>query len=276
MIAGNHDSPGAAGLRQRPDRRRGPASAWPGLRPAGARGARGCAWAGPCPSAALCRAGGGAPGAGRRGDDRSRRRDGGADRPGARRAAGRRAWRGRRACLSSRAGRRASRSARWWSAAPGRWRRSGFDGFCYAALGHLHRPQAMEGGRVRYSGSLLKYSFDEAAHRKSVSLVEIAADGAVAVEEIALPLRRDVRIVEGTIEQLTRDPPLLGRDDWAARPAARFGRGAGRDGQAARGLPQCPGDRASEPDAGARGRRRGPRPPADGPRRTCSTPSGKR
>lgn len=89
-----------------------------------------------------------------------------------------------------------------------------FDGFCYAALGHLHRPQAMAGGRVRYSGSLLKYSFDEAAHRKSVSLVEIAADGEVAVEEIALPLRRDVRIVEGTLEQLTRDPPLLGRDDW--------------------------------------------------------------
>ena len=43
-----------------------------------------------------------------------------------------------------------------------------FDGFDYAALGHLHRPQRV-GERVRYAGSLLKYSFDEADHRKSVT-----------------------------------------------------------------------------------------------------------
>jgi exonuclease SbcD len=89
-----------------------------------------------------------------------------------------------------------------------------FEGFCYTALGHLHRPQSMAGDRVRYSGSLLKYSFDEADHRKTVSLVEIGADGAVAVEEVALPVRRDVRIVEGPIDRLLADPPLLGRDDW--------------------------------------------------------------
>jgi exonuclease SbcD len=47
-----------------------------------------------------------------------------------------------------------------------------------------------------------------------VSLVEIGADGAVAVEEVALPVRRDVRIVEGPIDRLLADPPLLGRDDW--------------------------------------------------------------
>src|SRR3954469_1223090 len=36
-----------------------------------------------------------------------------------------------------------------------------FGGFNYVALGHLHCPQRIGGGEVRYSGSLLKYSFDE-------------------------------------------------------------------------------------------------------------------
>src|SRR3954464_6712037 len=52
-----------------------------------------------------------------------------------------------------------------------------FAGFDYVALGHLHRPQKIHcpGGLVQYSGSLLKYSFDEADHSKSVTLVEMDA-----------------------------------------------------------------------------------------------------
>src|SRR4051794_15399990 len=38
---------------------------------------------------------------------------------------------------------------------------SSLDGFDYVALGHLHCPQRIGKGQVRYSGSLLKYSFDE-------------------------------------------------------------------------------------------------------------------
>ena len=76
-----------------------------------------------------------------------------------------------------------------------------FRGFSYTALGHLHRPQAF-GSRVRYSGSLLKYSFSEADHRKSVSVVELDASGSVTVEEIPLSPRRDVRIVEGYLKEL--------------------------------------------------------------------------
>ena len=90
-----------------------------------------------------------------------------------------------------------------------------FDGFAYAALGHLHRPQRVGRTEVRYSGSLLKYSFDEAAHRKSVSIVELDANGACTIEEIALSARRDVRVLEGTLEELqmaaARD---TARDDY--------------------------------------------------------------
>lgn len=77
-----------------------------------------------------------------------------------------------------------------------------FDGFDYVALGHLHRPQAIEGGRIHYSGSLLKYSFAEADHAKSVSLVDMDAAGECTVERIALVPRRDLRILEGELAAL--------------------------------------------------------------------------
>ena len=47
-----------------------------------------------------------------------------------------------------------------------------FDGFDYAALGHIHKPQRM-GGRVRYSGSPMAYSFGaEEAHEKGFVLFD--------------------------------------------------------------------------------------------------------
>jgi DNA repair protein SbcD/Mre11 len=89
-----------------------------------------------------------------------------------------------------------------------------FSGFDYVALGHLHRPQPAGSHEVRYAGSLLKYSFAEHDHVKSVSLVEIdgpgSADGdagaagraRVAVETIPLEPPRDVRVLEGTLAEL--------------------------------------------------------------------------
>jgi exonuclease SbcD len=82
-----------------------------------------------------------------------------------------------------------------------------FEGFDYVALGHLHRPQAVGAPHLRYSGSLLKYSFDEAEHRKSVTVVDLGDDGAVSVEEVELPIRHDLRRVRGSIEELLATPP---------------------------------------------------------------------
>ena len=77
-----------------------------------------------------------------------------------------------------------------------------FAAFDYVALGHLHRPQPAAGGRVlRYAGSLLKYSFDEATHEKSVAHVELAG-AEVRVEELALGARRDVRRIQGLFDDL--------------------------------------------------------------------------
>ena len=45
-----------------------------------------------------------------------------------------------------------------------------FEGFDYVALGHLHSPQRLCGGRVRYCGSPLKYSLSEERQRKAALL----------------------------------------------------------------------------------------------------------
>jgi exonuclease SbcD len=90
-----------------------------------------------------------------------------------------------------------------------------FAGFDFVALGHLHRPQSMASERVHYSGSLLKYSFNEVDHAKSVSLVEIAADGVPMVRRMPLSPLRDLRIVKGTLDELLRNPdPALSRSDY--------------------------------------------------------------
>lgn len=83
-----------------------------------------------------------------------------------------------------------------------------FEDFHYIALGHLHAPQQVEMHKVRYSGSPLKYSFSEKAHNKSVSLVDLHSDGTIHhLEEIPLTPRRDLRAIEGSLEQLLASEP---------------------------------------------------------------------
>ena len=77
-----------------------------------------------------------------------------------------------------------------------------FDGFHYVALGHLHAPQYVGRKTIHYAGSLLKYSFSEAQHIKSVSLIEMDEKGDCHVATIALPAKRDVRILHGSLADL--------------------------------------------------------------------------
>lgn len=76
-----------------------------------------------------------------------------------------------------------------------------FKGFDYTALGHLHAPQN-RGDAIRYSGSLLKYSFSEVNHDKGVTVVDIGPDGQIEIEHVAITPTRDVREIEGTFAQL--------------------------------------------------------------------------
>ena len=103
------------------------------------------------------------------------------------------------------------------------------DAFDYVALGHLHGPQRVGRETVRYCGSPLKYSFSEAGHRKSVTVVLTGEDAVntgaeeihrieakqeceedwaakrnagICIRTIPLVPRRDMREIRGPIGQL--------------------------------------------------------------------------
>lgn len=72
----------------------------------------------------------------------------------------------------------------------------------YVALGHIHKPQKIGLNHVYYAGSPLKYSFSEAKGNKSVNLVTLGAKGDLKMEKVALKPLREMRILEGSLEQL--------------------------------------------------------------------------
>ncbi len=78
-----------------------------------------------------------------------------------------------------------------------------FDPFDYVALGHIHGPQQVGRETVRYCGTPLKYSFSEAGHQKSVTVVELGPKGTVSVRTVPLIPLRDLAELRGTYEELT-------------------------------------------------------------------------
>jgi len=81
-----------------------------------------------------------------------------------------------------------------------------FDDFDYVALGHIHKPQKILRDTLRYAGSPLKYSFSEANHRKSVTVVDMQEKGNVQVRTVPLYPLHDVRLIEGKLDDIVRMP----------------------------------------------------------------------
>jgi exonuclease SbcD len=77
-----------------------------------------------------------------------------------------------------------------------------FAPFDYTALGHIHKPQWIEKQRIRYSGSILKYAFPEAAQTKSVTLVTLGKKGDLSTEIIPLPPEQDMRVLRGPFSEI--------------------------------------------------------------------------
>jgi len=77
-----------------------------------------------------------------------------------------------------------------------------FEPFNYVALGHLHQPQHKGHQYIRYSGSLLKYSFSEEAHTKGATIVSFDKNGVTDIEPIAISAKRDMRSVEGSFDEI--------------------------------------------------------------------------
>ncbi|MFE0704145.1 exonuclease SbcCD subunit D [Streptomyces sp. NPDC058872] len=83
-----------------------------------------------------------------------------------------------------------------------------FHGVDYVALGHLHGSQVI-GPRIRYSGSPLAYSFSEAAHRKTMWLIDLSEDGTITGDaRLDCPVPRPLARLRGRLDDLLADPSL--------------------------------------------------------------------
>ncbi len=91
-----------------------------------------------------------------------------------------------------------------------------FDGIDYVALGHIHGPQNIGSGRIRYCGTPLKYSFSEANHIKSVTVVTLKEKGDLSVETVPLKPKHDMREIRGFFAGLMKAEDLKGlaSDDY--------------------------------------------------------------
>ncbi|MDA7085328.1 exonuclease subunit SbcD [Pseudomonas sp. SA3-5] len=80
---------------------------------------------------------------------------------------------------------------------------SAFPPAAYIALGHIHRPQKVGGlEHIRYCGSPIPLSFDEARQQKEVLLVDLDGSGLRAITALPVPRFQPLLSVRGSLEEL--------------------------------------------------------------------------
>jgi len=90
----------------------------------------------------------------------------------------------------------------------------------YIALGHIHRPQRVGGlDHIRYSGSPIPLSFDEARQDKEVLLIDLDADGLRAVTPLTVPRFQALVAVSGNLDTLAGAIAAAAAEGSVTRPA---------------------------------------------------------
>ena len=80
---------------------------------------------------------------------------------------------------------------------------SAFPPAAYIALGHIHRPQKVGGlEHIRYCGSPIPLSFDEAKQQKEVLLVELDASGLRGIQALPVPRFQPLLSLRGSLKEL--------------------------------------------------------------------------
>lgn len=74
-----------------------------------------------------------------------------------------------------------------------------FEGFDYVALGHMHSAQKVMKDTIRYSGSVLKYSFSEVKDNKSVVIIDTDND---SFYKVPLIPTKDLVEIKGDLKTL--------------------------------------------------------------------------
>ena len=80
-----------------------------------------------------------------------------------------------------------------------------YKAFDYVALGHIHRAQQMGRKSARYSGTLLKYSFSEEKHNKSMTIVDLKEKGNIEIKEIPVKPLHDLKTIKGKFSKITSE-----------------------------------------------------------------------
>ncbi|MFD1560219.1 exonuclease subunit SbcD [Paraburkholderia silviterrae] len=96
---------------------------------------------------------------------------------------------------------------------------SAFPSVDYLALGHIHRPQKVGGlEHIRYSGSPIALSFDEATQQKEVLLVDLGEAGLEAVTPLPVPVFQPLVALKGNLKSLPDAFAQAARDATPERP----------------------------------------------------------
>jgi exonuclease SbcD len=91
---------------------------------------------------------------------------------------------------------------------------SNFDDFDYVAIGHIHRPQRIGRDTARYSGTILKYSFSEVNHTKTMPILDFKEKGNLEINLCEIKPLRDMREIKGPIAELVKkENYLLGNQE---------------------------------------------------------------
>ena len=79
---------------------------------------------------------------------------------------------------------------------------SNYNKLDYVAIGHVHRPQRIGRDTARYAGTMLKYSFSEVNHKKTMPIIDFKEKGNIDIKLVELKPLRDMREIKGPIEKL--------------------------------------------------------------------------
>ncbi|WP_152225421.1 exonuclease subunit SbcD [Pseudomonas sp. SCB32] len=96
---------------------------------------------------------------------------------------------------------------------------SAFPAADYIALGHIHRPQKVGGlEHIRYCGSPIALSFDEAIQGKEVLLVDLDDNGLRSVSALPVPRFQPLKSVSGSLARLPAELARAAEEGSAEQP----------------------------------------------------------
>lgn len=83
-----------------------------------------------------------------------------------------------------------------------------FSKFDYVALGHIHKAQKIT-DKIRYSGTLLQYSFNEEGNSNSITVVDMDGEGSCKVKQIPIRPLHQLLTWKGEFAEIMKRPTTL-------------------------------------------------------------------